>query len=101
VADRTSVNGAQARIAERRAALVVTAEFQREALRRSVFVWSRPLTLVDRGLAAFRFVSNHPAWIVGSALVSSPHSPGRLRSWLRRAFLAFKTVRRIRSAALR
>lgn len=98
MAGSTSVNEALARIAERRALLVATSDAQREVLSRNVLAWQRPLTLVDRGLAAFRFVANHPAWIVGSALAPSALRPGRLGSWLRRGFLAFQVVNRLRSA---
>lgn len=89
---------ALARIAERRATLVATSEIQRETLNRNVLAWRRPLTLVDRGLAALRFVSRHPAWIVGSALVPSALRPGTLGSWLRRGFMAFQVVSRLRSS---
>ena len=89
---------ALARIAVRRAALIATSEIQRETLSRNVVAWRSPLTLVDRGLAALRFVAKHPAWIVGSALVPSALRPGTLGSWLRRGFLAFQVVSRLRSA---
>lgn len=89
---------ALARIAVRRATLIATCEVQRETLNRNVVAWRTPLTLVDRGLAALRYVAKHPAWIVGSALVPSALRPGTLGSWLRRGFLAFQLVARLRSA---
>ncbi len=87
-----------ARVAERRALLVAKTAAQRETLSLAVQTWSRPLALMDRGLAAFRFVSNHPAWIVGTALVPAALQPGRVGTWLRRGFMAFQAVSRLRAA---
>jgi YqjK-like protein len=98
VAGSPPLKKALARIAERRATLVALSEVQRETLNRNVLAWRGPLTLVDRGLAALRFVSKHPAWIVGSALVPSALRPGTLGSWLRRGFMAFQLVSRLRSS---
>ena len=92
------MNPAQTRIAERRAELVARAASQRAALGRHVEVWRRPLTFVDKGLGVLRYVGNHPAWILGGALAPSALQPGRLGSWLRRGFLAFQVVSRLRSA---
>lgn len=98
MAGAARVKKALARIAERRATLVATCETQRQTLNHNVLAWRGPLTLVDRGLAALRFVSRHPAWIVGSALVPSALRPGTLGSWLRRGFMAFQVVSRLRTA---
>ncbi len=88
-------------VAERRALLVAKAAGQRETLGRNVEVWARPLSMVDRGLAALRFVASHPAWIVGSALAPVALQPGRMGSWLRRGAAIFQLVGRLRSARSR
>ena len=89
------------RVAERRALLVAKAQEQRETLGRNVEVWGRPLTMVDRGLAAIRFVAHHPAWILGSVFAPTALQPGRLGSWLRRGAAVFQLVGRLRSARSR
>lgn len=92
------MNPALTRIAQRRAELVSRAAGQRATLARHVDVWRRPLTFVDKGLGVLRYVGNHPAWILGGALAPSALQPGRLGSWLRRGFLAFQVVSRLRAA---
>lgn len=87
------------RVAERRALLLAKVAAQRETLGRNVEVWSRPLSMVDRALAAMRFVAGHPAWILGS--VFAPLQPGRMGSWLRRGAAVFQLVGRLRSARSR
>lgn len=89
------------RVAERRALLLAKVAGQRETLARNVEVWGRPLSMVDRGLAAMRFVANHPAWIVGSVLAPTALQPGRMGSWLRRGAAVFQLVSRLRSGRSR
>lgn len=89
------------RVAERRAVLLAKVAGQRETLSRNVEVWSRPLSMVDRGLAAIRFVASHPAWILGSALAPAALQPGRMGSWLRRGAAVFQLVSRLRSSRSR
>lgn len=92
------MNPALTRIAQRRAELVARAAGQRATLARHVDVWRRPLTFVDKGLSVIRYVGNHPAWILGGALAPVAVQPGRLGSWLRRGFLVFQVVNRLRAA---
>ena len=89
------------RVAERRALLLAKVAGQRETLGRNVEVWARPLSMVDRGLAAIRFVASHPAWILGSAFAPTALQPGRMGSWLRRGAAIFQLVGRLRSARSR
>jgi len=89
------------RVAERRALLLAKIAGQREDLGRNIEVWGRPLTMVDRGLAALRFVAHHPAWILGSVFAPTALQPGRLGSWLRRGAAVFQLVGRLRSARSR
>ncbi len=86
------------RVAERRALILAKVSSQRDTLAYHIETWRRPLSFVDKGLAALRYVGNHPAWIVGSALVPAAVKPGRLGSWLRTGFLAFQMISRMRAA---
>lgn len=83
-------------LAERRAGLVALIGTQRRRIATNVDAWRGPLAIADRGLAAFRFVKTHPAWIVGAAIVPAALPPGRLGLWLRRGLAAIRVFRGFR-----
>jgi len=88
-------------LAERRARLVVLAEAQRRALASEIEAWRRPLAIADRGMAAVRFIKDHPAWVVGTAVVGGAVVPGALRTsrlagWLGRGLGVWRIARRLR-----
>lgn len=56
-------------IAERRLILLKKIESQRFELSEKFMTWQKPLTFFDTGLAAFRFIQNHPAILSGSMAV--------------------------------
>lgn len=85
-------------LAERRARLVSLAAAQRRALAAGVDPWRRPLSIADRGIAAVRFIKAHPAWIIGAAIAPRALQAGRFGGWLRRGFVAWQIVSRLRSA---
>ncbi len=85
------------RLAERREHLVAQAAAQRTALAQSIEPWRIPLTLVDQGLSALRFIRSHPAWIVGGAALLAVLRPGRAGKWLRRGWLSWQIINKLRS----
>lgn len=92
------MNNDLAPLEERRARLVSLAGAQRRALANCFEPWRRPLTIADRGIAAMRFIRAHPAWIIAGALAPRALQAGRLGGWLRRGFMAWQIVSRLRSA---
>jgi hypothetical protein len=86
-------------LAERRARLVALAAAQRRRLAADVEPWRRPLSIADRGIAAARFVGQHPVWTVGSALAPMAVSAAGLGTWFRRGLAAWQIVRRLRERA--
>ena len=88
-------------LTERRARLIALAALQRRTLAKDVEVWRRPLSLADRGIAAARFIGNHPAWIVGSAVAPAALQSTGLAAWLRRGVAVLHIVRRLSAAAHR
>lgn len=85
------------KLAERRRHLVAQASAQRMALAQNMAVWHRPLALADTGLAALRFIKSHPVWIAGGSLLLSSLRPGGLGKWLRRGWLTWQVIRKLRS----
>lgn len=80
-------------LAERRASLVARAATQRVELSQRFAPWQAPLAVVDQGVAAVRYLRNHPgvlALIVTFAVVSRPR---RVVSWLRRGWLLWRIMR--------
>ena len=86
-------------LAERRARLIALAAGQRRELAAGFEVWRGPLSIADRGIAAARFVSNHPAWVIGSAVVPAAFRRTVLGTWLSRGLAALQIVRGLRGAA--
>jgi hypothetical protein len=91
------MNGKLNRLAERRRLLIAQAEVQRTALALNMAPWRARLALVDRGVAAVRYVRSHPALILGVALLVAALRPRRAGTWLQRGWLAWQIGRRLRS----
>ncbi|HEY8857086.1 MAG TPA: YqjK-like family protein [Rugosibacter sp.] len=90
------------RPAARREQLIAQAAAQRMALAHSIEPWRLPLALADQGLTTVRLIKNHPAWLVGGALLIAMLRPAGLRSgrigkWLRRGWVTWQVVRNLRS----
>lgn len=78
------------RLAERRERLIAQAAAQRMALAQSIEPWRVPLARVDQGLAALRYVRNHPAWIVGGAALLVALRPSRVGRWLQLGWVTWR-----------
>lgn len=83
-------------LAERRRLLIAQAAIQRAALAHDVAPWRPRLALADQGIAAVRYVKNHPALLVGAALALAALRPRRVGTWLQRGWLAWQIGRKLR-----
>lgn len=83
------------RLAERRKRLVAQAAAQRMTLAQSIEPWRLPLARVDQGLAALRYVRNHPAWIAGGVLLAAWRL-GRTGKWLQLGWVAWQMRHKLR-----
>lgn len=90
------MNPKLAQLAERRSLLVAQAAAQRAVLAHEVKPLRARLALVDRGLAAMRYVARRPALIVGGVLLLAALRPRRTAKWLQRGWLAWQFGRRLR-----
>lgn len=84
------------RLAERREFLVKQAAMQRIALAQGIEPWRTPLAVADQGLAALRFVGQHPAWVIAGSVLLVWWWPGLGGKWLRRGWLAWQIVHKLR-----
>lgn len=84
------------RLAERRERLIAQAAAQRTTLAQCFEPWRVPLARVDQGLNLLRAVKRHPAWIVGGVALFALLRPARVGKWLRRGWVAWGMVRRLR-----
>jgi hypothetical protein len=91
------MNSRLTRLAERRERLIAQAAVERATLAQDVEPWRAPLALADQGLAALRFIKRHPVWIAGGAAVVAALWPERVGRWLRRGWLAWQVMSRMRS----
>lgn len=90
------MNEKSIRLAERRERLVAQAAAQRMALAQNIEPWRNPLARADQGLAALRYIKSHPAWIVGGVALLAALRPGRAGKWLRRGWVTWQMVHKLR-----
>jgi hypothetical protein len=90
------MNNKLIRLAERREQLIAAADAQRTVLAQTVAPWRTPLALADQGLAALRYVRQHPEWIAGGVALFVALRPNRVGTWLRRGWLTWQVVNKLR-----
>ncbi len=91
------MNEKLAQLAQRRERLIAQAAQQRAALAESAQAWRGPFALADRGLAALRYLKQHPLWVVGGVAVAVALRPRGAMKWLGRGWAAYKVVRSLRA----
>jgi hypothetical protein len=79
-------------LASRRARLIEMAAAQRLRFAADVEPWRRPLAIVDRGIAAARFIRGHPAWLLGAGVALRAAGLGPS---FRQGFAAWLILRRL------
>ena len=83
---------------QRRKHLVAEAATQRLLLAQNIEIWRAPLAKVDRGLAAVRYIKNHPIWVAGTGLgLLTVVGPNRAGKWFQRGFVMLQIVRKLRN----
>jgi len=82
-------------LAERRAALATKAAIQRAELIQALAPWRGATEVVDRGLAALRFIRSHATLLTGiTALI--PLRRWRTAKWVQRGVMLWGVVRVIK-----
>ena len=89
------MNERMIQLAERREHLIALAATQRTALARNIEPWRMPLALADQGLAALRYIKNHPAWLIGGVALFAVVRPKGLGKWMRRGWVAWRIMRKL------
>jgi hypothetical protein len=82
-----------AEIRARRERLLARSAAQREELALLARAWRGPLEITGRGVAAVRYVREHPGALVLAAAVLVALSPKRAFRWARRAVLLWRGYR--------
>lgn len=90
------MSGKLEQLAERRSRLVAQAAAQRTSLARHLEPWRARLAVADRGLAALRYVRRRPTLLAGAALLLAIWRPKGVGAWLRRGWVGWQVVRRLR-----
>jgi len=80
-------------IGAKRAHLIERAASERAQLAQALQSWAQPLSLVDRCIAAIRFVIARPPLVAGAALVLVLLRPRRAFRWARRALAIWQGYR--------
>ena len=90
------MNEKPTQLALKRERLITQAAQQRTTLARSVQTWRGPLALADKGVSALRYLKRNPLWVVGGVAVLVVLRRQSAGKWLRRGWMAWSMVRRIR-----
>ena len=80
-------------ILARRAHLMARAAVERERISVQLHAWEAPLVLVDKGIAAARYVRRNPQWIVAAVVVLTVLRPRRALAWARNGLIAWRAWR--------
>ena len=80
-------------IRAKRAQLLARAAVERERISAQLRAWEAPLALVDRSVAAARYIRRNPQWIIGAAIVFAVLRPRRAFAWARRGLIAWRAWR--------
>jgi hypothetical protein len=93
------MNDKLVRLAKRRELLVAQAAAQRIILAQNIAPWRAPLALADQGLAVLRFIRRHAVWVAGGGLLLGVLRPagGSVGKWMRRAWVGWQIVRKLRA----
>lgn len=83
-------------LAERRATLIARAASQREVVARAANSWRKPLSIADRGVAAVRYLKQHPPLLFGISAAIAVLRPRAAFRWSRRGLVAWRFTRNIR-----
>lgn len=78
------------RLAARRQQLVARAAAQRAVLANSMVQWRPRLALLDRGLAAVRYVRRYPKVLAAVGLLAAVLRPRFAVGWLQRGWLLWQ-----------
>lgn len=81
------------RIRAERAQLLARAAVDRERVSAQLRAWEAPLAVLDRGVAAARYVRQHPQWIVTMAVVLAVLRPRRAVAWARNGLIVWRAWR--------
>lgn len=83
-------------LAERRATLVERAATQRTDLSQRLAPWQGALGVVDQGVAAVRYIRNHPELLAAAVAFAVVIRPRRVVSLLQRGWTLWRMVRVVR-----
>jgi hypothetical protein len=77
----------------RRKLLVAQSALQRATLAQGIAPWRPRLALVDRGIAAGRYLRRYPATLAAAGLLVAALRPHRAAGWLQRGWLLWQVGR--------
>lgn len=80
-------------VVHRKERLVARAAEQRDRLADDLRAWQRPIEMVERGIAATRFLRAHPALVALALVVVAVLGRRRLLRWLGRGLVVWRSWR--------
>jgi hypothetical protein len=84
-----------ARLAERRKQLIEQAAEQRITLAQNIKPFHSAIALADTGMAAVRYVKQHPVLMVGGAMLLGLLRPTRFGKWLQSGWVVLEIARKL------
>jgi hypothetical protein len=81
----------------RRKLLVAQSALQRATLAQGIAPWQPRLALLDRGIAAVRYVRRYPVALAAAGLLVAALRPQRAAGWLQRGFMLWQVGSTLRN----
>ncbi len=78
------------RIITRRKLLVAQSALQRATLAQGIAPWRPRLALLDRGVAAVRYLRRYPAALAAAGLLAAALRPHRAMAWFERGWMLWQ-----------
>lgn len=87
------------RLARRKGRLIAASTRQRAELAAELAAWRAPVAVLERGIAAARFVTAHPVIVAAAIATVAVLGRRRLLRWAGRALLVWRSWRTLRTLA--
>jgi hypothetical protein len=88
-------------VARRKESLIAASARQRAMLAAELRAWQKPIGMIDRGIAATRFLKAHPALVAAGVVVAGVLGRRSLLRWVGRGVVVWRSWRALQTVVRR
>jgi hypothetical protein len=88
-------------VARRKESLIAASARQRAMLAAELRAWQKPIGMIDRGIAATRFLKAHPALVAAGVMVAGVLGRRSLLRWVGRGVVVWRSWRALQTVVRR